>query len=155
MTCRLCSAKPLHQAKQFEQFFNENQILTNSTDSAVQPWFDMKHIAMFHWTWVPVLFDVIVAQIKIIKGVLFHSPESNFKRSAHDLIYKMFFEITLFKFTTTSPRGQWVKFLVSCFCSMLPETKGHLYVGGLDTPFASMKVGQIGACLTNVSHCLK
>ena len=44
----------------------------------------------------------------VITGVLWHSPESNFARSAHKLNPYMFGDYTL-KITTTSPRGQRVK----------------------------------------------
>ena len=44
----------------------------------------------------------------IIKGVLWHSPENNFTRSAHELNLKQLFGDYAFKITMTSNRGQWV-----------------------------------------------
>ena len=44
----------------------------------------------------------------IIKAVLWHSPEGNFTRSAHELKSIACVRNYPFKSTTTSPRGQWV-----------------------------------------------
>ena len=46
----------------------------------------------------------------IIKSVLWHSPETNFTKSAHKLNPKYVFQDNTFKITSTCSRGQWVKF---------------------------------------------
>ena len=45
----------------------------------------------------------------IIKCVLWHSPESNFTKSAHEINLQHVLRDYTSKITTTSPRGQWVK----------------------------------------------
>ena len=57
-----------------------------------------------------------------IKGVLWHSHESNFTRSAHDLNPKHVFIDYMSQITTTSPRGQWVrKHSVALYANLWPK----------------------------------
>ena len=57
----------------------------------------------------------------IIKGVLWHRPESNFSRSAYELNPWHAIASYTSKITTTSPRGQWLNLQVQLF----PEEVAH------------------------------
>ena len=62
----------------------------------------------------------------IIKGVLWHSPESNVMKRAQELdLYNVFRDCT-FKITTTSPRGQWVNCVI--FRAMEIPQQCHQYI---------------------------
>ena len=58
----------------------------------------------------------------ITKGVLQHSPESNFTRNTHELNPNKLLEDHTFKITTTTPRGQLKKICVS-HCLQMVQVK--------------------------------
>ena len=69
-----------------------------------QHWLRQGPVAWWHQaiTWI---------NVDIIKGVLWHSPESNFTRGVDDInLWRLFKDYT-FEIMTTSPRGQWVNFI--------------------------------------------
>ena len=59
----------------------------------------------------------------IIKGLLYHSPESNYKRSALKLSLQHAVRYYTFEITTTFPRGQWVKIIWSAKLISVPIAK--------------------------------
>ena len=81
----------------------------------------------------------------IIKEVLWHSPQSNLIRSAHELkLYHVFRDYT-FKITATSLTGQWINRIMLVL--QTPTRPGHKHT--MDTPYFIL-IGQLWAVFFNI-----
>ena len=64
----------------------------------------------------------------IIRGVLWHSPESSSTKNTHKLNQWYVFRDYILKITTTFPRGQWVQQFSGITLSMHPANERWRYI---------------------------